>query len=325
MKRILRLISLVLILALCFSSCDFGKKDEPVSLDGKKVLFIGNSFTFYGHVVIEKSTTTFELDERDNDHGYFYQICKSNGQEPYVVNWTFGGHSLHDLFSGTCNADRGCDGVDHLSYLTDLAYDYVHISGGGGLANQETFIEDMARVTSIFREANPDVKIIFAPSTSVYTVNGDTVDTYKLREESAIIDHLDALRDDGIIIADWGKMLVDIMEGTTEVPGATQEYTKTSFIVARTADDGYHPNQLTGYLTALMAYCVMTGESAVGQSYAFCNDRTIHKKFDFYEFQFNKYKKASTNYIRIFHTESDMLGLQQVIDEYIKAEKERCK
>ena len=40
-------------------------------------------------------------------------------------------------------------------------------------------------------------------------------------------------------------------------------------------------NMLTGYITTLMVYCAVTGESAVGQDYSFCNDRALNSAFDF--------------------------------------------
>ena len=49
---------------------------EKVSLDGKRVIFIGNSYVYYGRTVINKSTSVMTQAERDNDMGFFYQLCK---------------------------------------------------------------------------------------------------------------------------------------------------------------------------------------------------------------------------------------------------------
>ena len=52
------------------------------SLHGKKILFIGNSYTFYGNTVIHKGYTVLTRERRDNDPGYFYQLCKLGGMYP---------------------------------------------------------------------------------------------------------------------------------------------------------------------------------------------------------------------------------------------------
>ena len=44
-------------------------------LDGKKVIFIGNSFTYYGNAVITNARSALKQSQRINNKGYFYQIC----------------------------------------------------------------------------------------------------------------------------------------------------------------------------------------------------------------------------------------------------------
>ena len=57
---------------------------EPVwetgkaALQGKKVIFIGNSYTFCGYNVLTKQNDVLTQAERSNDQGYFYQLCKAN-------------------------------------------------------------------------------------------------------------------------------------------------------------------------------------------------------------------------------------------------------
>ena len=50
-------------------------------LDGKKVLIIGNSFCYYGHAVLRDGNTVLTQEQRSNDKGFFYQLCKSQGAE----------------------------------------------------------------------------------------------------------------------------------------------------------------------------------------------------------------------------------------------------
>lgn len=276
---------------------------ERHPLDGKKVLFIGNSWTFHGNTVFRKSRTVLGLETRRNDKGYFYQLAKTNGAEPSVTNWTWGGHALKDIFANECTAARECKGLDHLSNFTDYEYDYVFLQEGT-MQNAEVVSE----VAEKFKEVNPDTKFIVLMPSYHYFANKDTSE------------YIAKLKEAGITVVDWGRMVVDIANGNVEVPGAIEKYNKNSFIVSLSADDGHHPNLLTGYITALMAYCAITGESAVGQEYAFCSDSKIDSSFDFgaYEKTYYVYDNATTNFTQVFDSESDMNGIQMLIDEYLK-------
>jgi hypothetical protein len=100
------------------------------SLHGKKILFIGNSYTFYGNTVIHKGYTVLTRERRDNDPGYFYQLCKANGVDVSVTNWTFGSHNLTDFFAENgCDAHRDCHGHRHQDYLEDGYIYYVDSHG----------------------------------------------------------------------------------------------------------------------------------------------------------------------------------------------------
>lgn len=289
-----------------FTGCSAKTNKEPVSLDGKKIMFIGNSFTHYGNVVIKKDQTIQSQEERSNDQGYFYQICKKNGAEVSVTNWCYGGHDLSSLFE-VCKANRGCDGVIHKDDIVDKNFDYV-VMQQGSLANNSTdFLEKCELVMNFFREANPDVKFVFLVHEQAHTKGAVWIPQVKELEKK------------GVTIVDWGKLVYDLINGNVKVPNATQEYNKNSFIVCKSKEDGYHPNILTGYITALMTYCAITGESAVGQDYSFCNDSSIHPYFNFLRFRstYYTYKKATTNFAEIFDSQSDMEGIQKLIDKYL--------
>ena len=109
---------------------------SKTSLAGKKIIFIGNSHTFYGNVVQTKDAGITALSNRTGDTGFFSNIAKENGATNIsITNWTFGNHGLRDLFSGLrdlfsgdCQADRNCgNGHDHLADLStrSLSYEYV--------------------------------------------------------------------------------------------------------------------------------------------------------------------------------------------------------
>lgn len=303
MKRIVSLLMILVVLFTLAGCSGGGEKME--SLDGKKILFIGNSFTYYGRAVINKAQTILTQQERSDDKGFFYHLCKSNGAEVSVTNWCFGGHTLEHLFGGNCSADRGCDGVDHLSYLTDRVFDYVIIQEGSAIRDSLEWVE---KVKEIFLEANPDTKFVFLETSNAHF------------KEFPRLSFLKDLEKKGFIIVDWGAIIKDIVNGVTDVPGGTEEYDKYSFIVGRSESDGYHPNMLTGYITTLMTYCAITGESAVGQDYSFCNDSSKNKRFDLQNFA-NKnytYGAITTNFPEVFESEGDMKGIQKLIDKYLK-------
>lgn len=173
--------------------------------------------------------------------------------------------------------------------------------------NSADFLDKFDMVMDFFKEANPDVKFVFLVHEQAHTTNYEWLPKVKELEKK------------GITVVDWGKLVYDIINGNVSVPNAIQTYNKNSFIVCKSATDGYHPNILTGYITALMTYCAITGKSAVGQDYAFCSDATIDTNYDFSRFIrfYYSYGNAVTNFPAVFDSESDMLGIQKLIDKYI--------
>lgn len=285
-------------------------------LDGKKVIFIGNSHTYRGMTVIEKELDILDQASRSNDTGYFYQMCKANGWDVEVTNWTFSGHALYHTFGGEqCTYNSSCKGKIHEDYLTDRYFDYVFINSGTGTKSEEQFMDNFTYIMDFFKSVNPDVKFVCLGTASSYGCNQNDIaypgvtSSYKTLEEK------------GVIIADWGAIIAGVINGKYTVPGAKHEYTKSSFIVS----DQYHANALTGYLTTLTAYCAVTGESAVGKAYAFYNDTTLNSKFDIPAY-INKYYTngtSDTNFHEIFQSESDMRGLQQLVDKVLKEKEYR--
>jgi len=281
---------------------------QPVpSVPDKKVIFIGNSYTQNGMAVIWKNINVLSQDARSNDHGMFYQLCKENGMEVAVTNWCFGGHSLYHTFGGPCTQGGACKGVDHASYLTDREFDYVVIQCHKEAGYDGDLLKVLEPVMGLFRVANPNVKFLLLVPHMAYEKN----DVY--------VNDLANLKGNGITICSWGSMVYDICSGKVQVPGAKQEHTRSSYVVSVSESDGYHENMLAGYLTALMTYCAITGESAVGQPYDFCNDPTIHPKFNIalHRRQYYTYD-TNTNFDQIFASPEDIRGLQELVDVYLK-------
>lgn len=279
-------------------------KAAKEKLDGKKVLIVGNSLCFYGHAVLRDGTDVLTQEQRNNDQGYFYQLCKSQGAEVAVTDWSFGDHSLWETLGNSCTRDT-CYGVDHLSYLTDRYFDYVVFT-----PYEKEYDGDMTEylqpMMEIFLEVNPNVQFLFTVPHMAYS------------HEFAWIPKLPEIDRSKITVCNWGKMLTDIMDGTVQVPNAKQQYVKNSFIVSVSEKDGFHQNALAGYITALMIYCAITGDSAVGLPYDFCSDYTIDTRFNLEVYKKERYTyETFTNFIEIFESPADMDGLQQLVDRYI--------
>lgn len=284
------------------------------ALDGKKVMFIGNSYVYYGNCVLQHTQLQYQWNLRNNDKGYFYQLCKENNIDVTVRNWCFSGHDLNQTFQGPCTSSyASCAGVDHESHLEDKYLDYVIISLHASATEEKNLEANIEYVMNFFRTANPNVKFVLLGNHAVHGVTNRTNES-----GPAIVEYYKTLEEKGFIIADWGEIVKDIVDGTVAVPGATQTYNKNTFV---NTNDGYHENELSGYITALSAFCAITDESAVGQPYGFCSDKSLHKYFDLYERRSERYKNdTDTNFIEVFESPSDMLGLQKLVDRYINPE-----
>ena len=282
---------------------------KNVSLDGKRVIFIGNSYVYYGRTVINKSTSVMTQAERENDKGFFYQLCRENGMEVNVTNWTFGGHGLGDFFGAPCaHSSSACYGTRHEDELKNRYYDYVFVSPGGGERSAQTIADDFDYIIKFFKDANPDVKIVCLANLGCHGYSSFGTDL------PDIYNYYPALAEKGVIIADWGGLVYRIMHGIYSVPGGSQTYGKNTFIVK----DGFHPNMLAGYITTLMAYCAVTGESAVGQPYGFCNDVRVNAKFSFANYVKSYYTaEITTNFPDVFESEGDMRGIQKLVNKYL--------
>lgn len=331
-----KLISLLLVLSICtalFAAC--GKSEnvatptattaavpettagptEPVytpawssgaeALQGKKIMFIGNSYTFWGQTVLFKDQNVLTQDKRSFDQGYFYQLCKANGIDVAVTNWTFGGHDITAMFDGPCDkGDDKCNGEFHEFFIKDPYFDYVCIQPYREKEYNGDIVEHLKYTMDFFRKVNPNVCFLLLVP--------------QMAPEKAYqwFEDIEDLKAEGVRIVNWGGMLHDISQGDVTVPGGALTYARSSFVNSK---DDHHENLLAGYLTTLMTYCAITGESAVGQPYDFCNNKEINALFDFAAFKEKNYPDGGvTNFIEIFGSEADMAGLQQLADQYLK-------
>jgi antitoxin component YwqK of YwqJK toxin-antitoxin module len=301
-----------------------GVGEGASALDGKKIIFIGCSYTYYGGIVERSASNKYNQAERSGsaETGLFSRFCKQNGvKDLYVTDWVFGGHDLTDLFDGYCNAGDH-DGHDHLADLVDRDYDIVVIHDilTPGFESPEEYVESLATAVNVFREVNPDTKFYMMQHNQVYLQNN-----YQPIRDSIQL----AVKELGVGVIDWGALVYDLIKDNVTVPGGTAEYNKNSFIVSNSASDGYHPNLLAGYIGTMMIYATLTGETTVGQPYEWIYPLTSkYLNIDKFIASYYKYDdpstdfdERSTNMKDIFYSDSEMLGLQKLAEEYLSKER----
>ncbi len=273
------------------------KKGSSNSLDGKKVMFIGNSFIYYGGVV--------ELgNQRKTDKGWFYDICKANGESVSVYDCTYGNHRLSDFTSKGCKGGSCHNGKDLLSGINLKTIDYVFISEAGN--NNANFVRDIKNIVKRFPSKT---KFVYLSHSYSYIKNHTNI-TKKLGE----LQKLD------IMVVEWGKLVDDVIDGRTKVSGATVKYSKNTFI--KNKGDTHHPNPLAGYITAQMAYCAVTGKTAVGQMpdlYTNGNSVKYGQSVVGYSAFISKHYKSSTssNFKTVMKSKADIKGLQKLMNKYL--------
>ena len=313
MKRWLCLIQCLFMIFLmfgcgCQATQESAETQPPHMLQGKKFIIIGNSHTYNGKVVLKMDKSVLEQSARSNDMALFYQLCKANGAEVSVTNWCFSGHGLQHLFGNPCGISA-CNGVKHEDYLTDRFFDYVVITPGVGENSVASLEEDIAYITNFFREANPNVKFVCLGNASVYGKNR-TDEAYP-----GITNYYKTLEEQGFLIADWGMVVSDLIDGYSSVPGTKEQYTKNTFIVS----DGFHPNVLSGYVASMMLYCVITDEAAVDQPRRlFVDDPTMADMVSNQLKNSYEFGDLDTNFHKILTSESELEGLQIMVDQYLE-------
>lgn len=278
---------------------------------GKKAIFIGNSFIYWGGCVTHiKNDDSLEATRAaGGDKGYFNQICKENGANIDVYNYTYGGKNLTWIYNNKLQ-DLSED------FRNDI--DFVFISEAG--ENTSNIVSLVEKISALFPNAEERVFLAHENNFSSNHTN--------------IINALPTLKTKGYKIVAWGELVKDVYKGTVSVPGATKQYNKNTFVKNASGSekmntnaavisnsgfgDNFHQNPLAGYITAQMCFSAITGNSAVGQKYDFCWDKTIHKQYDLENFLMYQYSSEQTsNFIEVFKSSADMLGLQKLMDKYM--------
>ena len=103
------------------------------------------------------------------------------------------------------------------------------------------------------------------------------------------------------------------------MPNTKEKYDFYSFVISQSSGDGYHQNMLSGYITALMTYCAITGESAQGQPWSFEENTNLNSNaIAAYRKKYYTYH-TKTNFDTVLCSETEMTGIQQLIDVYLAA------
>ena len=285
-------------------------KKKAAALDGKRVIFIGNSYMYYGQMVRSGDFVRQSVAMRSHDDGIFHELLKELGAEVEVVNWTFGTHQLSDFFSESCDAGKSCQGENHFAALKDQAFDYVVLQICGREHSYD-YLPYLDQALAFFRSTNPDTKFIYLYNPAAYGINGFKNGT--VMDEA--LQNKELIASKGVTLVDWGAIVTGFINGKLRVEGSKQAYNQESFIIAQNEKDGYHPNQLAGYITTVMTYMAMTGDTAEGLPYDFVGNGKINPKNDLQTFKSKYYILKSTNYDKILENEKEMKGILKLIDE----------
>jgi hypothetical protein len=277
------------------------------ALDGKKIIFIGNSHTYVGNVVTQTYNSNPSQEKRSNNRGFFWILCQRQGINVEVTNWTFSSHGLSSIFMNPCAVKGACYGLNHEEYLTDRYFDYVVIQPGVGTKSEENIASAIEYVVDFFRKANPDAKFVLLGNASVYGNNAQN------KPYPGITAHYKVLAEQGFIIADWGGLVNDLIKEKVKPEGSAMPYFKLSFIIK----DGFHPNLLSGYLGSLMLYCAITGEKAADIPTDMFQDSVMETMLDAH-LEANYVAPSDSNFKTALTAESELLGLHKLVDRYLE-------
>ena len=262
------------------------------SFDKKRIAFVGNSFTFYGGCV--------RADGFDStDDGYFYKLAKAFGDDVTVTNFTWGGASFWHKGEGF---------APRMLYEKMKELHPAYYGNPEGLPIDDFYRQDavvLQQSGDSIKETYEDACLImklFSPETKFgfYITTYDAFHSFEPSFSAA-----EKIRDNGGVYIPLGHMIDDIIKGRVCVAGSAFEYNKNSFIVCRKGDT-FHPNTLTGYLTALSVYRAFTGREMAFAEHSFV--RAMEKE------QF--YPVGDSNHSAIIASSKDMSALKALVEIY---------
>ena len=263
------------------------------SFDKKRIAFIGNSFTFFG-----KCVNPSRFDKEDD--GYFYRLSRSFGDDVTVTNFTWGGASF--LHKGDSFADRAL--YEKLKELHPAYY-----NNSQGLPIDDFYRQDAVvlqqsgdRIEQTYEDARLIMEL-FAPGTrfGCYITTYDAFHNFEPSFEAAR-----KIKEAGGVYIPLGHLVDDIINGRCK-DSLYAAYDKNSFVVCR-EHDKFHPNTLTGYLTALCVYYAFSGRELSDADHSFVEPMNAD------EF----YTLGQTNHGDIISDENEMRLLALQVEAYCK-------
>ena len=279
-----------------------GEKTEEVipagetTLDGKKIMFAGNSLLYYGEVVINDGGSPTQ------SKGVFEKIAETFGDKVKVTNFTYGSAGFVD---GRDKAST--DGIpssykDYGLYQLMLELHPNHYGNKDGREMDSFYDQDVVvfqqRGASIADSYEQVMKIAaLFPEDTQFAVVITHYDTKNTSTSTALKKTLA----DGWTVIPAGDLVTDLWNG--RIKDTEFKYTKNDFVITK---DNVHPNYLTGYIKALMTYCALTGRSAEGVDYSFVNRSTSYYT-----------SAAETQFEDVLASSTEMLRIQNLIDSYI--------
>ncbi len=286
------------------ASCSVcGEKVEEVipagenSLDGKKIMFAGNSLTYYGEVVINSDGSPTQ------SKGVFEKIAETFGDKVKVTNFTYGSAGFVDGRDKASTDKIPASYKDYGLYQLMLELHPNHYGNKDGKEPDSFYDQDIVvfqqRGASIADSYDQVMKIaaLFPEDTQFAVI----ITHYDTKNSSTTGAALKKTLADGWTVIPAGDLVTDIWNG--RIKGMEFKYTKTDFVITK---DNVHPNYLTGYIKALMTYCALTGRSAEGADYSFVNRSTSYYA-----------SAAETQFEDVLASSSEMLRIQELIDDYI--------
>ena len=266
------------------------------SLDGKKIMFAGNSLTYYGEVVINDNGSPTAK------KGVFEKVAEYFGDKVSVTNFTYGSAGFTD---GRDKASS--DGIpsSYTNYgiyqlMIELHPNYYNNPNGKEMdpfydQDVVVFQQRGASISSSYDQVKK-IAALF-PEDTRFAVMITHYDTKNTSTSSALKKTLA----DGWTVIPAGDLVTDLWNG--KIANTSFKYTKNDFVITK---DNVHPNYLTGYIKALMTYCALTSRSAVGADYSFVNRSTSYYA-----------SAAETQFEDVLKSPSEMLLIQALIDSYI--------
>ena len=263
------------------------------NFDKKRIAFVGNSFTFFGKCV---NVNAFD----SLDDGYFYLLAKAFGDDVTVTNFTWGGASFWHKGEGF--AQRAL--YEKMKELHPAYY-----NNPDGLPLDDFYRQDAVvlqqsgdRISQTYEDAKLIMEL-FTPETKFgfYITTYDAFHSFEPSFEAAR-----NIRDNGGVYIPLGHLVDDIINGRAEVVGSALEYNKSSFVVCR-ENDKFHPNTLTGYLTALCTYCAFTQKDLSLAEHGFV--KAMSNEF---------YTLGESDHEQIIASSEDMKALKILVADYCK-------